>query len=169
MKLLLIYVLCFSELASYAQVSEPTKVSEPLIDYCNQITKEYNEFDQTTTFRTPLLKSCFLDKVISKNKAVFYLSLYANGYTINLGEKGVKIILSNKQIISFPNEKIEVDISEGGNGYRYSAFITIPPDKMPLFKKYKITKWQLFIYAESQSDFDAEAFRNMVNCMAGLK
>ena len=94
MKLFLIILACFFTSKSYAQVADSS--------FCNRITKEYDEFENETTFRTPILKSCSLSKHISKKGTFYYLSLTAKGRTPNFNIKGVKIILSNNQIISFP-------------------------------------------------------------------
>lgn len=165
MKQILILILCISQNVVKAQIVDST------FDFgeCNDIIKGYDEFDQTTTYYTPLSNNCGLTKVIDKKKVTYYLSLYAKGSTLNTGEIGVKIILSNNQIISFPNAKIDVDIPRNGSGWNYSTFITILPDKLQLLKKFKILKWKLYIYDESQDDYIAEVFRKRVNCIAWIK
>lgn len=165
MKQILILIFCISQNVAKAQIVDST------FDFgeCNDIMKEYDEFDQTTTYYTPLSKNCHLTKVIDKKKVTYYLSLNAEGSKLNSGEIGVKIILSNDQIISFPNERIKVDVPHNGSGWNYSTFITILPDKLQLFKKHKIMRWKLYIYSESQSDYEAEEFRKLVNCLAWVK
>ena len=145
--------------ATHAQITDSS--------FCDLIGNSYDEFNKETTFNTPVQKECVLTKVVSKKSAVYYLSLTADGSTVNVNIKGVKIILSNKQVLSSPSEEIDVKVSD--NGYTYSAFIRLQPDKLSLLKKFKINKWQLYVYDSEQSEADAEAFRNMVNCIVGLK
>lgn len=136
---------------------------------CDRIEKTYDEFEKETTFRTPSLISfnCSFLKVISKTDTRYYLSLEAKGSTLNIAERGVKIILSNNQILSFPESKIDVDVSSGE--YEYSAFIRISSEKLAILKKNKILKWKLYIYDNEQDDGDAELFRNWLNCMTTMK
>lgn len=165
MKQIFILILCLSQNVVKGQITDST------FDFgdCVDIVKDYNEFEQTTTYYTPLLRKCGLTKVIDKKRTTYYLSLSAEGSTLNIGEIGVKIILSNNQIISFPNAKIDVDVPSNGSGWRYSAFINVLPDKLQLLKKYKIIKWQLFIYNGSQDDYDAAEFIKLVNCIIWIK
>ena len=135
---------------------------------CCKINKTQNEFDKQIVFETPLLRNCSLIKVISEknNQTAYYLSLSATGLTFNVNTKGVKIILSNGQIVSFPAEKIEVSLND--NGYNYSCFIQLTKDKIEILKKFKIKKWQLYIYENEQDEIEAEEIRIMLNCLIKL-
>ena len=108
-----------------------------------------------------------MHKVVTAKNVSVYLSLISTGATVNTGIKGVKVILSNDQVLSFPNQTIDVDVSD--NGYEYTAFITLTKENLALLKKYTVVKWKLYIYEGSQDPTDAEAFRIMVNCMDGMK
>ena len=147
-----------------------SKVRSQITDssYCEQIENVVDEFDGHKTYRTPLSKKCAIEKVIQKGVATYYLSLRSLGVSVSVHEKGVKIILSNKQILSFPNERIDVEVDEKG-GFDYSAFIILTSANIQLLKKYKILKWRLYIYDDFQYEEEAEALRNMINCMSNLK
>ena len=45
---------------------------------------------------------------------VVYFTLYANGSTLNVGEKGVIMLLDNGDRITRPEAKIDVDAQENG-------------------------------------------------------
>lgn len=160
MKQLLIIFLCVINLSGFTQ-------SLDSLD-CGHIEREYDEFEKETTLRTPLLKNCSLTKVISKSGTRYYLSVYAPGATVNVGEGGVKIILSNDQILSFPSEKISVDVTSVG-GYSYSAFIPINQATLQLLQKYQVLKWKLYIYDNSQNSKDATEFMEAVSCIVKMK
>ena len=158
LKLLLGFTLLLS-VPALSQISDTS--------ICSTITREYNEFDKEITLRTSLLKNCSLTKIINTKGAVYYLSLEATGSTAKVKVKGVKIILSNRQTLSFASEKIDVDVSD--DGYKYSAFIRLTADKLVLFKKYGVLKWQLFIFDEEQSENDMNDFKSLVNCIVSMK
>jgi hypothetical protein len=159
-KALIVFCLFSIKSDLYSQISDST--------LCSEIERKYDEFEKETTIQTPIGGiDCGLIKVISKRGTTYYLSLTAPGSTANVGIKGVKIILSNKQILSFPAAKIDVDVSNGS--YSYSAFITLPQDKLMLLKKFRVLKWKLYIYENEQLDTQAERFRNYVNCIISKK
>ena len=134
---------------------------------CDRLEKKYDEFEKETSFHTPILLYTYFEKVISKTATSYYLSLYSKGKTISSATKGVKIILSNNQILSFPTEKISLDASRV-DGYSYRAFIKLDAATLQLIKKYQIRKWRLYIYDNEQTTEEAELFRNMINCIIPL-
>ena len=133
---------------------------------CSQITENYNEFESETTYRTPLSKNCSLTKIVKAKKVIYYLYLKATGYSASFAEKGVKIILSDKQILSFPDEEIDLKIDEDGSRYVYSAFIRLPIEKINLLKKYGVVKWKLYVYESGYSEDETTEFMAQVNCLS---
>jgi hypothetical protein len=75
------------------------------------------------------------------------------------------LILTNGQKVSFPDADIDDKVSDNG-GFEYSIFLTVNPDKLALFKKYGIKKWQLYVYDNDQPIEDAEAIRLALNCIS---
>lgn len=127
-----------------------------------KITKTHDDFNNTTTYITPMRNDCVILKHV-KGKVVSYtLALTSYGSSVVVDGEGVKIILSNGKMLSYPKEKIKVDV--GGNaGYIYRAFINLHAKDFETLKKEKIIKWQLYIFNNQQSDNIAEDIKAMAN------
>lgn len=134
---------------------------------CSKIVETSDRFSNERTFSTPYGTPCSLEKVIG-NKTAYYLLLKSGGSTISVFKKGVKLILSNNQVVSFPNEDIDQKVSENGE-IEYSAFVIITPAVLSLLKKYNISGWKLYVYEGWQDDATASILRAQINCLSSQK
>lgn len=83
-------------------------------------------------------------KVIGKKNSAQYVSVYANGSTLNYGCYGVSILFENGKKIVRSKEKVDTDYNN--NGWQYKAFFTPTLNEINLLKTLKITAVKLYIY-----------------------
>jgi len=83
-------------------------------------------------------------KVIGKKNSAQYVSVYANGSTLNYGCYGVSILFENGKKIVRSKEKVDTDYSN--SGWQYKAFFTPTLNEINLLKTLKIVAVKLYIY-----------------------
>jgi hypothetical protein len=120
------------------------------------IEKQVDDFEDKTTFNSPISNDLSIMKVIQKGKTYYYLSLETSGSTINYNIKGVTILFRDGTKWSKPNEKIDVKVIDG-SGWGYSSFIALNQQDLLLFSKKVIKKFRLYIY-DNESPDDVEKF-----------
>lgn len=112
----------------------------------SEITKEYDEFENTTTWRSPLLKNISFTKVKYKDETVrMYLRITTYGSTLNVGEKGLTVIFEDGSRFERPAAEIDANTSSG-YGWRYTAFVSIDDEDLKLFATKKVKAYKLYIY-----------------------
>jgi len=120
--------------------------------YCNEIKIKKDKFEDIETHITPFnIDGISFLKSISNNKKDYFINIRVNGSTLNVGEKGVYILLENGKKILKPNEKIDVDVNKNSTGWEYSAFINLNNEEITLLKSSRITDVKLFIYEKEIS------------------
>ena len=134
---------------------------------CAEISSESDDFTGKKTIRTPLGKNASLRKIVENGEATTYLSLYANGSTLNVGEKGVIILMEDGSKLEFPGEEIDTDAGRG-SGWRYSAFIRMDDETLTKLSTVAMDKWRLYIYDQDFDAGEAEVFRIQVGCIKGM-
>ncbi len=122
-------------------------------NYYNKfITSSYDKFTGDTTYSTIEEGGIRYIKVKNKGTVIYYLSVYSNtGSSIYTG-KGVSLILSNGQIISFPSE--EVDYSYIGSNFYSKCFIRLSEENIQLLKLNGIKYYKLYIIEGSPKKYD---------------
>jgi tetratricopeptide (TPR) repeat protein len=83
-------------------------------------------------------------KVVGKKNSAQYVSVYANGSTLNYGCYGVSILFENGKKIVRSKEKVDTDYND--SGWQYKAFFTPTLNEINLLKTLKITAVKLYIY-----------------------
>lgn len=119
------------------------------IAQCSNVLEEYDEFDNVKKYSSGYFQQIRLFKEVRAKETRYYLMLQTAGSTLNVGEKGVKCILSDNSKFERPQQKINVDYSSGK--YIYSAFITISEIEVKRLVESPITKYKLFIYDQNVS------------------
>ncbi len=111
------------------------------------LVRKVDEFTNEISISTPLESntSIFITKNIKKNIAFYYLNLSTIGRTLTYGGKGVKILFNDGTKWEKPYEKIYVNTTNG-NGWQYSAFISLNQTDLNLFSNKVIKKFRLYIY-----------------------
>ena len=131
------------------------------------IERNVDKFTNEIQINTNILSPITLYKHINKGKPiVYYLSLEAEGATLNYGTKGVIVLFSDGTKWTKPNEKVE---STYRNGLHYSCFITLSPTDVELFSKKSIKAYRLYIYDASYESEDARVFANAIRKIKSMK
>lgn len=134
---------------------------------CSKISIDVDDFTDEKRIRTPYNGDVSITKIISNNQEIVYLSLNASGSTINVGEKGVIILMEDGSKLNFPDEKIDSKV--GKYGYDYSAFIRIDDETLSKLTNVPIDKWRLYIYDKDLGETEAELFRIQIGCINEMK
>ena len=133
-------------LATIATAQEYSKKELKAINAgIESLTKDYDEFDDKTTWRSPLLKSISFTKVKNKSETVTYIRISTNGSTINVGIKGLTVIFEDGSRFERPAAEIN-SRSARGAGWEYSAFERINEEDLNLFATKKVKAYKLYIY-----------------------
>ncbi len=135
-----------------------TKKSDP----CSLLYKEYDEIEGRTKIRSPLYYPYSIHKTYSGTDTTYYLSLVAIGYTLNSIEKGVIILFQDSSQWK-SDAKVEPGVTYG-EGWKYSAFISLTKADIAIFKSKRIKKYRLYIY--DQDVKDPEEFRLIIDCIS---
>ena len=133
-------------------------------DVCAKIISEVDDFTGDKTYRTPYGKDAQLMKIIKGESVTTYLILDAKGSTLNVGEKGVIILMEDGSKLEYPGEEIDSDVGQGSS-WDYSTFIRMNDETLTKLSTVAIDKWRLFIYDTDFDSTDAEVFRIQVECI----
>lgn len=114
--------------------------------YCRDIEKETDKFTNDITHRSPYIEGVSVIKSIKGDKARIYLAVNEIGSTLNVGKKGLILLLEGGQKIDKPDADLDVKVNKGGSGYVYSAFVELTLSDISLLTKYSITDNRLYVY-----------------------
>ncbi|WP_445749912.1 hypothetical protein [Polaribacter sp.] len=114
--------------------------------YCKKIETTTDKFDGKTTSRTGYSEGISFIKVTKDGSSKIYMSVNEIGSTINVGKKGLILLLENGKKIERPNADLDTKVNKGGRGYVYSAFIELTQAEIDLIIENKITDNRLYIY-----------------------
>ena len=77
--------------------------------------------------------------ITKDGKSNTYMSVNELGSTINVGKKGLILLLENGKKIELPNAEIHAKVHKGRRGYVYSAFIELIKEDIDLIINNPIT------------------------------
>lgn len=130
-------------------------------NYANKfINKRFDEFEEKTTYITPILDDMVLSKHIKDNDVKYYLSLYTIGSTLNYGGKGVFVIFEDGTKWVKESEEIDVENIKGSN-WGYKAFIPLNQKDLEIFSNKVVKKFRLYIY-DNESPKNNQLFPYLV-------
>lgn len=144
----------------------PFAYSTEVNEYCSQLTKKADKFQNEVTIDTPLLNTISFTKVISNKVSKLYMSVTQKGSTLNLNKLGLTILFSNGKKLSKPNAKISVAPGTE-NSWNYSAFIPLLPADIKLLAENVITDVKLYIYDGSVNN--GSELKELLNCIIKAK
>lgn len=134
--------------------------------YENEINREVDEFTGEIEINSPRLsKLGYILKNIDKGKSTYYFSTSIESEGIYSG-KGVIILFSDGTKWSRPNEKVDVDYSDG---FQNNVFLKLTPSDLEIFKKKIIKKIRLYIHDKDVDAKEAEHFRELLNIIIKKK
>lgn len=112
--------------------------------YCKDITTTTDKFTGESRSTTEYSEGILLMKTVKDGSSKIYLKINEPGSTLNVGKKGLILLLENGKKIERPNAKIDVEVNSGS--YVYSAFIELTDSEIKLLKENAITDNRLYIY-----------------------
>ena len=124
--------------------------------FCKDFHVVDDKFDNKRTVYSDLSSTGInFIKISSGDIHNYYLSIGVNGRTLNVGEKGLSLILDSGEILKYPDVEIKAEASSG-SGWNYSAFVELDTQTLEKLKSNYITDARLYIYdmapAKSYSD-----------------
>jgi hypothetical protein len=112
--------------------------------YCKDIEIKTDKFSGETNASSNYSEGIKFIKSTKDDVSKIYLAINEPGLTLNVGEKGLILLLENGNKIERPNAKI--DVKTGGSKYVYSAFIELTKEEIDLIINNPITDDRLYIY-----------------------
>ena len=96
-----------------------------------------------------------------------YLSLRTVGSTLNVGEKGVIVLLEDGTKLEWPNEKVDAEASESVM-WHYSAFINLTDEEIETLSKSPIEQYRLYIYDGEPRTKLRETIQQQLGCIRDI-
>lgn len=114
--------------------------------YCKDITTKTDKFNGEVRSSSEISEGIKFLKVDRKDgTSTVYMRITEPGKTLNVGIKGVTLLLENGNRIEKPNAEIEVQSVTGAN-YAYTAFFELTKQDIKLLIENPITDNRLYIY-----------------------
>jgi hypothetical protein len=133
--------------------------------YCRKIEIKGDKFTGDTTFMTPAASGFSFIKVKKGNSSTIYLRKNEPGSTLNVGKKGVILLLQNNKRIEKPNEELDVKASSYGSGWVYTAFFELSDTDIKLLTENEITDSRLYIYDGAVREGDGKEIIEYLKCL----
>jgi len=133
--------------------------------YCKDIEISYDKFTGETNYETDTSLGIMFKKVEKDGKSTIYLYVRVVGETLNMGEKGVILLLENKKRIERPDEPIDVRARSDrySNNYAYTVFMELTTEEINLLKENNITDIRLYIYDREVKN--GSRFKEYLKCL----
>src|SRR5690606_30521893 len=112
--------------------------------YCKDIETTTDKFTNEITSRSDYSEGISFLKITKNGSSKVYLAINESGSTVNVGKKGLILLLENGKKIEKPNAPI--DVEAGRSNYVYSAFIELTKAEIDLIINNPITADRLYIY-----------------------
>lgn len=144
MKNLILLTFIILSLNSNAQTFDCTKIITSKVD---KITGELTKNSSTYPFKgnyALIPAPASYVRVIKDFDTTLYISLIVPGLTLNVGEKGAILLLSNGVKIERPETKI--DCNANTYGWTYSAFFALEKEEIELLKNNEVEMIRLYIH-----------------------
>lgn len=135
---------------------------------CAKLERRVDDFTSEIRINSPIfdgvkMSPIIIYKVINGNSSQYYLSLSADGSTLNVGESGLIILFEDGTKLERPNQKI--DVEAGDSDFKYKAFISLTETDLEKFTSKKISKYRLYIYDKTINQGEGEKFTHFVKCV----
>lgn len=132
--------------------------------YCRNIEVKGDKFTGDTTYMTPAASGFSFMKVKKGKNVTIYMNKNEPGSTLNVGKKGIILLLENNKRLEKPD--IELDVKAGsGSSYVYSAFFELTEADIKLLTENAITDSRLYIYDGKVRDGDGKKIMEYLKCL----
>ncbi len=132
---------------------------------CQRLITEKDKFSSKITTRTPTEYEYSITRIEENGEKIIYLRLQSYGATLNINEKGLKVLFSDGTVISKPDEEINYTDASGTKGWTYSCFVRLDKEDINTFTIKTITDYSLGIYERKIKSTNALELREYLKCM----
>lgn len=133
--------------------------------YCRNIDVKGDKFTGDTTYITPASSGFSFIKVKKEKSVTIYMSKNEPGSTLNVGKKGLILLLENNKRIEKPDAELNVKTSSYGSSYIYSAFVELTDSDIKLLTENAITDNRLYIYDGKVREGDGKKIMEYLKCL----
>lgn len=114
--------------------------------YCKDIETTTDKFSGEITESSDYSEGIKFIKSTKDGVSKIYMAINEPGSTLNVGKKGLILLLENGKKIERPNADIDAKVNTSGKNYVYSAFIELTKAEIDLIINNPITDDRLYIY-----------------------
>ncbi len=114
--------------------------------YCKDIETTTDKFSGETSASSNYSDGIRFIKTTKDGVSKIYMAMNQPGATLNVGKKGLILLLENGKKIERPNADIDAKVNTSGKNYVYSAFIELTKAEIELLIENPITDKRLYIY-----------------------
>lgn len=132
---------------------------------CTRLISEKDKFSSKLTTNTPTEYEYSITKVEENGETRIYLTLQSYGTTLNINQKGLKILFSDGTVLTKPDTKIDYKIESRLKGYTYSCFLKLEKEDIVAFTNKTITDYSLYIYERKMKSSNAFQLKEYLKCL----
>lgn len=144
MKSLISILSIFLGFISYSQTFDCSEIITSKIDkITGELTLTSSQFPFKGSYSLIPAPASYV-RVIKDGDTATYISLIVYGSTLNVGQKGVTLLLANGIKIERP--EVVIDYNTDTYAWRYSAFFALENDEIELLKNNEVEMIRLYIY-----------------------
>lgn len=114
--------------------------------FCRDVQIKSDKFTGDTTYTTKPNDGITFIKVKKLSSTSIYLSINQIGSTLNVGQKGLILLLENNKRIEKPEVELSTKSTAYGSGWVYNAFVELTQGDIKLLTENAITDDRLYIY-----------------------
>ena len=133
---------------------------------CTRLVPTKDKFSSKVTTRTPKQYEYTLIKVVENDTTSIYLILQSYGSTVNLNQKGLKILFSDGTVMSKPDVKISCKNEPDLKGWTYSCIFKLSSEDINSLITKTITDYSLYIYERKINESNAFELKEYLKCMS---
>lgn len=132
---------------------------------CKKLERSEDKMTGVINISTPvdMLNWMRVVKYIEEGIPSTYLSLKTVGSTLNVGEKGVIVLLEDGTKLEWPNEKVNAEAAAGV--WHYSVFIKLTDEEIETLSKSPIEQYRLYIYDGAPRAKLRETIQQQLGCI----
>ena len=132
---------------------------------CTKLITEKDKFSSKLTTNTPEEYEYTIIKIEEDGETRIYLRLQSYGTTLNINQKGLKILFSDGTVLTKPEAKIDYKNESGLKGYTYSCFLKLDKEDIVSLTNKTITDYSLYIYERKIKDINAFNLKEYLKCL----
>jgi hypothetical protein len=138
-------------------------------DYgCYSYKVDEDKFSKSITTDTNIFPVGLGLRIIeNKGQKDAYMTVGVYGETLNVGEKGVSLLLANGELYELPEEEVDSQVNElnDKSDWIYTSFFRLTPELTEILYKQPIVAVKLYIYEDDLTALESLKFISDINCL----